>query len=364
MPRGAPEVGGLPIVALTAPTADGVVSAHVAPGRGMMLLKAAARSAGGPSMDLIEAPPLDAIAGILDGGPADFAGNAAFSFGGAILAPYANRITGEPAPGRTLRATIDGRTCRLPMNWGGKAAGARQYAMHGLILDLAFTDFEQPSPGVLHGQVRDHDFGGRWPSRADIGVTWRLAHGGLELEVSLTNVGAETLPLGIGWHPYFRIPSGRREQARLHIPATARLVVNNYDEVLPTGDRERVAGTAYDVAQPGGLELGALHLDDCFTGLPAGDAVAVAEITDPAGDLRIRLRARAPPVRAVQVYAPPGRPLICVEPQFNWADPFGDVWGADVETGMVKLEPGDCATYWTRTEVEAGSTSRDVSRRS
>jgi galactose mutarotase-like enzyme len=80
--------------------------------------------------------------------------------------------------------------------------------------------------------------------------------------------------------------------------------------------------------------------------------VAVAEITDPAGDFRIRLHARAPPVRAVQVYAPPDRPLICVEPQFNWADPFGDVWGADVETGMVKLKPGDCATYWTRTEVQ------------
>jgi galactose mutarotase-like enzyme len=55
-------------------------------------------------------------------------------------------------------------------------------------------------------------------------------------------------------------------------------------------------------------------------------------------------------VRAFQVYAPPGRPVVVVEPQFNRADPFGPQWrGAD--TGMVILQPGESTTYAARVEL-------------
>jgi aldose 1-epimerase len=238
------------------------------------------------------------------------------------------------------------------MNWGGRAAGAEQYAMHGLLLDQAFTHLEQTSTAEITGRLKSHDFGGRWPSRADISVTWRLADGGLRLQVDVSNVGDEAMPLGIGWHPYWRLPSGRRDQARVRVPASARLRVNNYDGVLPTGEVAAIAGGPYDVAQAGGLLLGGLHLDDCFTGLtPAPDGV-VAEVLDPAGDLRISLAAISPAIRAVQVYAPPDRAIVVVEPQFNWPDPFGAVWkGAD--TGMVRLEPGGRAQYAVSVAIAA-----------
>lgn len=340
-------VGGLPVVTLRADTDRGLVRADVAPGRGMMLLQTAAVH-DGRTLDLLESPPLADVPRILDGGDADFAGNAAFSFGGAILLPYANRIRGRPAGQRTIDALVDGRHARLPMNWGGKAPGAEQYAMHGLVLDLAVADHDQPSPDVVHGRVRDHDFGGRWPSRADLDFTWRLAGGGLDLDVAVTNTGDEPLPLGVGWHPYFRIPSGVRAQARVHIPAARRLLVNDYDEVLPTGELADVRGTAHDVSQPDGLALGALHLDDCFVDLPAGRTAV--EISDPASNLRIRLLADSPPVTAVQIYAPVDRPIVCAEPQFNWADPYAALWkGAD--TGMLRLAPGERAHYRVRTEL-------------
>ena len=46
--------------------------------------------------------------------------------------------------------------------------------------------------------------------------------------MTAANIGRERTPVGIGWHPYFHLPSGDRAQARLRIAAERRLVVDNY----------------------------------------------------------------------------------------------------------------------------------------
>ena len=50
--------------------------------------------------------------------------------------------------------------------------------------------------------------------------------------VKAKNVGDEQEPIGIGWHPYFNLPSGDREHARLHLPGDLLTEVNNYDDVV------------------------------------------------------------------------------------------------------------------------------------
>ena len=136
------RIGGEPVVrlrALDAPASGpAFLEATVLPGRGMMLLQARLRLASGGIVDALAAPGPAAAARQLDGGPEDFAGNKSFSFGGAILAPYANRIRGRRIEGvREIETQVAGQTVRLPRNWGGKAQGAEQFAMHGLILDAA-----------------------------------------------------------------------------------------------------------------------------------------------------------------------------------------------------------------------------------
>jgi aldose 1-epimerase len=171
------------------------------------------------------------------------------------------------------------------------------------------------------------------------------------LTVTARNAGSELLPMGIGWHPYFTLPSGEREKARLHLPARHRTLVNDYDEVLPTGEVAPVAGTPYDFSPPGGRPLGDLSLDDCFVDLETEDERVVLEVVDPAAAYGLRISAGAPPVRAVQVFGPPDRKIIVVEPQFNWADPFGPQWGPGVDTGMALLEPGASVVYSARLEL-------------
>lgn len=304
-----------------------------------MLSQARLRLSSGRIVDAIHALSLEE-AGF--GGPEDFNGNRSFAFGGAILAPFANRIQGLAVPDtREIETKVAGHTVRLPRNWGGKAPGARQYAMHGLILDAA-VPVEQPSSDHVLGRLDAGDFGGRWPGRLGFVFDWRLQAGDLVLSVRAENTGEEPTVVGFGWHPYFALPSGDRRQARLRLPGALRVEVNDYDEVLPTGRLAPVAGTPYDFNE--GRALDELYLDDCFTGL----AERVCEIEDPAADLRLRIASSSDAVSAFQVYAPPDKAFVVVEPQFNLADPFGAEWGAGVHTGMVTLRPGEKISYDVR----------------
>lgn len=329
------------LTAQDAPTeGPAFLQATVLPARGMMLLQARLRLPSGEVVDALHTPP-DLLAAF--GGPDDFNGNASFSGGGALLAPFANRIVGRDAPGaREIVATVAGETVRLPRNWGGKAPGAPQYAMHGLILDAAFT-VTATGPDRIAARLEAGDFGGRWPSRTRLDVQWRLTGGALTLRAAATNVGEAPLPFGFGWHPYFALPSGAREQARLHLPAARRTEVTDYDAVLPTGRLLDVAGTPYDFNSP--RPLGALYLDDCFTALRPDGGQAVTQVLDPAAQLGLRIASPAPPVKAVQVYAPPDQPFVVVEPQFNLADPYGSEWAREIDTGMAQAPPGASIAY-------------------
>jgi galactose mutarotase-like enzyme len=348
-------IGGQPLVTLSARDAPqagpAILQAEVLPGRGMMLLQARARLASGKLVDVLHAPQPAEAARELSGGPKDFNGNNSFAFGGAVLAPFANRIRGRPLEGaREIETEIAGRTVRLPRNWGGKAKGAEQYAMHGLILG-AEVPFEQPSPDRVTGRLDAGDFGGRWPGRLSFEFEWRLQDGGLALTITAHNTGQTPAPLGLGWHPYFALPSGDRRQARLRLAAGARTEVNDYDEVLPTGRLLPVADTPYDFNGPAGAALDGLYLDDCFTDLPRTDGAISIEVVDPAADYALRIGSRCAQVKAVQVYAPPDQAFVVVEPQFNLADPFGAEWPPGVDTGMASLQPGQSLTYEVRVDA-------------
>jgi hypothetical protein len=162
-------VGGQPLVTLTAPDpapgAGGFIRAVIAPGRAMMLLTLTAKQADGREVEVIDCPPLEDAARRLNDRPAYVFGNAAFAFGGAILAPFANRIRGR-ADGEAILVDIEGRQVRLPANWSGKAPGAERYAMHGLMLAAAAHTVETGGGSTVGRVILDDP--ARWPSRLEM----------------------------------------------------------------------------------------------------------------------------------------------------------------------------------------------------
>lgn len=355
------EISGAPVITLenpkpTDPSQPAFTGAEILPGRGMMILQIQAHLPGRGETDLLMAPPLEGARQILDGYVGDFPGNPSYSFGAPVLLPFANRIRGALAPdGLTIESSILGRTVRLPANAGGRKPNAERYAMHGLLLASRVEDVRRETTAEqdgLRATFQAGDFGGHWPSATEVSFEISLRSEAFTLSVTAKNVGEEPLPMGIGWHPYFLLPSGRREQALLHVPARRRLLVIDYDEVIPTGEIVPVAGTPYDFSMPGGRALGDLFLDDCFVDLAAapGDPV-VSEIFDPEASFGLRVTAAARHLRAIQVYAPPDSGFIALEPQLNWVDPFGTQWGPDVDTGMAILQPGESETYSVMVEL-------------
>ena len=345
-------VGESPAVILTHPIKTHLqpqfTQAVLLPGVGMNVFQLTADVPGHGSVELLESPHLREAHKIF--GSQNISGNVGFQLGGALLAPFANRVRGQ-AQGSSIAVQVGKKIVKLPANWAGPQVGAEAHALHGLVLKAPFevsslTSGEQAAE--VEAQYEAGDFGVGWPSRTCLYVRARLQGPVFTLEFEATNVGRELLPMGLGWHPYFRIPSGHRSLAKLKIPATSRALVNNYGDVFPTGEVEQISQSKFDFSKS--RELGLEGLDDCFLDLThEGARSPEVELIDPATDLGIRLRLRSPSVQALQVFAPRDKNFVAIEPQFNLADPFSSVWNRP--TGLVALEPGQSVTYAIELEL-------------
>lgn len=350
------EIGGEPVVHLKStatPSGDTpqFLSATVLPGRGMNVFEIKANVPGKGVVKVLASPSLEVAANTLNGGPGDEYGNASFSFGGAFLVPYPNRILGTlSADRKTLTATWHGRTVTLPANWPGKKPTDRPVAMHGLILNVKAQDVKVtaiPGGQMVTSTIHAGDFGGHWFSDTDLAFKLSLTGSEFDAQVTATNVGKQDEPIAIGWHPYFSIPSGEHAQARLHIPAAQVAQVNNYDEDFPTGKILPVKGTRWDFTAPDGAPIDGNYYDDNWSNLKRTDGAVDVRLTDPAYDYGVQIEGLAPEIRTVQVYSPPTAKFAAIEEQFNFSDPFGKEWHG-MNTGMVTLKPGQSVTWHVR----------------
>lgn len=362
VPAATPQINGEDVVTLQRKATSGgsapeFLSATVIPGRGMNLLQITANLPGKGTTNIFFAPPLSEAQSKLSGSdPADKFGNASFSFGGAFLVPYPNRIRGKLSEDKqSITATWHGKTLILPANWAGKKPGAEPHAMHGLILDSKTDDVKVSDSAdgqTVTGTIHAGDFSGHWLSKTDLDFTIELAGKDVTATITAKNVGDQEEPMAIGWHPYFSIPSGDRTQARLHIPAAQMALVNNYDDVFPTGRLRPVKGTKYDFNAADGKALDGDFLDDNFSKLTRTNGDVDVRLTDPASNYGIHVFGESPEIRTVQVYAPtdPGKNFVAIEEQFNFGDPFGKEWHG-MDTGMVTLKPGASVTWKVKLEL-------------
>jgi aldose 1-epimerase len=353
------QIGGQDIVKLERkPTSNGqkpeFLTATVLPGRGMNLFQVTANIPGKGEVNVLASPSLTDAAAKLDGGPDDQNGNASFSFGGAFLVPYPNRIRGKLSDdGKTITTEWKGKTLTLPANWKGKNPGAEPHAMHGLILASKTDDVKTETTAdgqTVTGTIHAGDFGGHWLSSTDLSFTIALTGDAVDATITAKNVGNDAEPIAIGWHPYFNIPSGDRKQARLHVPGEQTAQVNNYDDVFPTGKLIPVKGTKYDFTAPDGKPLDDIFLDDNWSKLQRTDGAVDVNLTDPASNYGISVEGVSPEIKTVQVYAPPTKEFAAIEEQFNFGDPFGKEWHG-MDTGMVTLKPGQSVTWHVRLQL-------------
>ena len=354
--QGVTEIGGEKIVTLIrTPTSQSnpeFSAVTLAPGRGMELIQITANFPGLGEVNVLASPSLAEAKEMLDDQD-DANGDLGYRLGAAFLVPYPNRIIGKvSADGKTVTTHWKGHTLVLPANNVGKVPGAERNAIHGLI-HKAKTDNVQvkdiPGGQEVTGVIHAGDFGGHWLSKTNLDFTITLKADAIDTIVVAHNVGNEAEPIAIGWHPYFNLPSGDREQVKLHIPGFMLTRVNNYDSVFPTGELLPVSGQ-YDLQAPGGKLLDKNFYDDNWSHLEWKNGAVTVILIDPAAHYCVKIEGLSPEIKTIQAYASPTAKFVAVEDQFNFVNPFGKEWGK-MNTGMINLKPGQSTRWHVRLRV-------------
>lgn len=203
------------------------------------------------------------------------------SFRGAfVMAPWANRLDGGELP-------VAGVVHRLPIN--RREDGT---AIHGFARDRAWAvEQAEPSRAVLAQAADDADPAFPWRYAARLEVSLDAA--GTALAISLVNSAAVPFPFGLGWHPFFLRPPETRLRFR------AGTLFARDARCLPVAEQATAGVDGGEAAYAG--------LDTHFAGWDG-----VAEIARPG--LRLRMAADGAWAANLQVFAPAGADVLCVEP--------------------------------------------------
>lgn len=102
-----------------------------------------------------------------------------------------------------------------------------------------------------------------FPFVLDLRVEHVLDDAGLTVRATAVNVGATACPFGAGAHPYLAVGDPLIDTAHVTSPSRVRLLAD--ERGIPTGEREDVAGTPYDLRR--GRVLGDFEMDTAFTDL-------------------------------------------------------------------------------------------------
>jgi aldose 1-epimerase len=167
------------------------------------------------------------------------------------------------------------------------------------------------------------DAGWPWPWRAV--QVFALDDHGLSITLTLANTGSETMPAGLGLHPYFR--RWKDTQARF----VAKEVLLSDIELIPTGE---LAEARHFGNWAGGIDIPRATIDHCYTHWDG-----TVTITDGLGAITMTATGAA----HLHVYAPGTGRDLCFEPVNHLPDALNHP-----EWGMPVLAPGEKASLTMR----------------
>jgi aldose 1-epimerase len=236
---------------------------------------------------------------------------------GALLAPWPNRVQG---------ATYDfaGKNYQLAVT-----EPQLGHALHGLLARVPFAVVARHSESDVCRLVVEHHYLGThpgFPFAFRVHATWVLTVAGLELRVEATNTGSQSMPFGVGWHPYFSL-GGSVGDLHLRVPARAEYATDA--AMIPTGQRYA------DPEVARGAAIGERQFDTLYA-LQTMQGTAQTRLWDPRTGDGIELWQTTGPggLNYLCAFVPPDRQSIALEPMSCAIDSFhsGD--------GLAVLAPG------------------------
>lgn len=224
--------------------------------------------------------------------------------GNPFLAPWANRIDqlAYYANGKRYLLNADLQNLVFLYSGGIPNHGLLAFCPHWQVTSLDANSHSAHVTSRLE-YWKYPDLMAQFPFAHTLEMTYRLSNGVLEVETTIENQSAESMPVAIGYHTYYQLDDAPRAQWKVHIPAKEHLAVTR--QLLPTGESRPM-----DLSNV--LMLGDLHLDDLFTKLiREPDGRAEFSVSGEKQQISVYY---GPKYKAAVVYAPRGGNFICFEP--------------------------------------------------
>ncbi|HVN29038.1 MAG TPA: hypothetical protein VMT64_11155 [Candidatus Binataceae bacterium] len=249
-----------------------------------------------------------------------------FRSGIPILFPWPGRI----ADGRF--SYRGGHEVKLPIN-----DATHNCAIHGLTYNRVFK-VTRKGPYFVAARLDsriDAELSALWPWPFVLDLDYEVGNG-LRLHAAVENVGADSMPFGLGAHPYFHAPlDPRGTRAAMQVQGDIDKHWQLDTRLLPTAQAFEAPAGRFDVRSP--VTLGKDHLDDAYT-LASGRGERASRLIDPQMKMAVELRA-APIFKHLVLFAPPAPDVVALEPYTCGPNAF-NLASKGIDGGMLELAPG------------------------
>ncbi|MEO1554587.1 MAG: aldose 1-epimerase [Pseudomonadota bacterium] len=211
------------------------------------------------------------------------------------------------------RFSFDTHACALPPNLPPEPHAIHG---HGWRAPWKAESIQKDAASLIYRHTAD-----TWPWNYVARQKFSLSPDSLSAELSVTNESDQVMPVGLGWHPYFK-----RDGAILHLATTdlwtpdEETGENQPSPIIPVEDLS------------GGRLVADLNLDTTFS---VGSGTVRMEWPSHAVTLQ-----SDPVFSHATVYVPPGEDYFCVEPVTHAPNAFNSSLPAE-KTGFRTLAPGE-----------------------
>ncbi|KAA3616631.1 MAG: aldose 1-epimerase [Calditrichaeota bacterium] len=233
---------------------------------------------------------------------------------GAKLFPFANRINDGCY-------AFGGENYQLPINWPQEG-----HAIHGFVRDKVFAIAQEEITEDYCAISLSYEFDGQFPGYPFpflLEIQYKItAHSEVIVTTKATNTGHENMPFGDGWHCYFQLGESA-DNLHLCLPARNSIVVDHRG--IPTGE-EKLDHSFLQLTK-----IGDGFLDSGFK-LGIVSEKAVARLFDPEQNVSIEVwqESGKGKYNFMQVFVPPSRRSVAIEPMTSMTDSFNNKSGLQV----------------------------------
>ena len=240
-----------------------------------------------------------------------------------------------PFPNRLDKGRYEwlGKQYEFPLN-----NAATENAIHGFVRDEAFeveyVFLAKDHASILcsYNYLGDRPY---YPFPFSLEVEFMIHDNGtFTLDMAVHNLHDQAIPVGFGWHPYFRL-TDKADKHRMKLPPCEQVAIN--DRMIPTGKRSVFLDFQKKTV------VGETFLDNCFFNSRVS---GTARMTLEGGDRVLHVSANIRQFPFFQVFTPPHRESIALEPMTCNVDAFNN------GQGLVSLEPD--REWKGRMEVKLG----------